>query len=293
MEAQMTGKAETLVDGLTVPEGPRWHNGRLWFSDMHASRVCTVDLSGRIELVAEVAGKPSGLGWTTGNSLLIVSIIQRRVLRLEAGKLELFADLSLHTSSPCNDMVSDDRGRSWVGDIGFDLFAGAEPSPGRIWHVGSEGLCHLAADGLAFPNGMVITANGQRLIAAETFGERLTCFDIGSDGSLSNRREFAACQGAYPDGICLDADGAVWVADPASNRAFLIREGGQVIKTVTVAEDRHVYACALGGDDGRTLFLCTSSKFSHDQSWETKPGRIEVFRVDVPSGGLQNSSERP
>jgi sugar lactone lactonase YvrE len=293
----MDDKAETLLDGLIQPEGPRWHDGRLWFSDMHAARVCAVDPSGNIELVAEVAGKPSGLGWTVGNKLLVVSMTQRRVLRMENGRLEPFADLSPLTPGPCNDMVSDELGRAWVGDMGYDWFASAEPKPGRIYHVDPDGLCALAAGDLAFPNGMVITVDGQRLIVAETYGERLTCFDIGSDGSLTNRRAFAKCQGAYPDGICLDADGSVWVADPASNRAFLVRDGGDVIKAVAVAEGRHVYACALGGNDGRTLFLCTSCAPSkiRDKAWEAQPGRIECFRVDVPGAGwrLEGRSSRP
>jgi sugar lactone lactonase YvrE len=284
-ETQMNGHIETLLDGLSVPEGPRWHDGRLWFSDIYSDRVYATDLSGNAEVIAEVAGHPSGLGWTAGNKLLVVSVLERRVLRMEGGLLQPFADLSVHTTSPCNDLVSDGSGRVWVGEMGFDWLAGAEHRPGRIWYVAPNGVCVLAADGLAFPNGMVITLDGKRLIAAETFGNRLTSFDIAADNCLINRREFAACDGAYPDGMCLDTEGAIWVADPSSNRAMRIVDGGHVAQTVTVAEGRYVFACALGGEDERTLFLCTSS-VRDAASREAKQGRIEIVHVDVPGVGL-------
>jgi sugar lactone lactonase YvrE len=279
----MSGHVETLLDGLSVPEGPRWHDGRLWFSDIYADRVWAVDTSGNTELIAEVPGHPSGLGWATGNRLLVVSVLERRVLRMEHGRLLPFADLSTHAAGPCNDMVSDGNGRAWVGDIGFDWFAGAEPKPGRIWYVAPDGSCVLAADGLAFPNGMVITGNGQRLIAAESLGNRLSCFDIAVDGRLINSRIFAVYDGV-PDGICLDAEGAIWVANPRSNQATRILDGGHVTQVVTVAEGRYVYACALGGEDLRTLLLCTSVRGVAAR--EEKQGRIEIVRVDVPGIGV-------
>jgi sugar lactone lactonase YvrE len=148
-------------------------------------------------------------------------------------------------------MVTDSAGRSWVGDIGFDWFADAERRPGRIWYVAPDGTCRLAADGLSFPNGMVITDDGKRLIVAESLGGKLSRFDIASDGRLVNPCDFAVCDDA-PDGICLDAEGAIWVADPWSNQARRIFEGGRVAQTVKIAEGRHVYACALGGPERRS-----------------------------------------
>jgi sugar lactone lactonase YvrE len=277
-------KPKTLLDGLSVPEGPRWHDGRLWFSDLFAHCVRAVDLSGRAEMVAELADLPSGLGWTTENQLLVVSIIDRRVLRMERGKLRPFADLSGFSTGGCNDMVVDGAGRAWVGNIGYDYFGGAERKPGSIVRVSASGSCSPAADGLEFPNGMVVTPDGGKLIVAETFGNRLTGFDIAADGALTGRRVFARCDGVLPDGICLDADGAVWVADPATNRAMRILDGGEVVRTVTVAEGRYVYACALGGADRRTLFMCTSS-VRGAASREAKQGRIEIAPVEVPGVG--------
>jgi sugar lactone lactonase YvrE len=282
----MNAHVETLLDGLSVPEGPRWHDGRLWFSDLYSDRVYAVSLSGNAEVIAEVAGHPSGLGWTTGNRLLVVSVLEQRVLAMANGRLQPFADLSSHARGPCNDMVSDDSGRVWVGDMGFDWFAGAERRPGSIWYVGPDGACTLAADGLVFPNGMVITGDGKRLIAAETFANRLTSFDIADDGRLINRRAFAACDGAYPDGICLDAEGAIWVADPGSNRVMRVLDGGHVAQVVTVAESRNVYACALGGEDQGTLFLCTSVRGIAAR--EGKLGRIEIVDFPPRSGGLRS-----
>jgi sugar lactone lactonase YvrE len=280
----MKDKPETLLDGLSVPEGPRWHDGKLWFSDMWFHCIRVVDLSGQSDVVAELADRPSGLGWTKENQLLAVSMIDRRVLRMERGELRPFAELSAFSTGACNDMVVDSTGRAWVGNMGYDFFGGAERKPGSIVHVSAGGSCSLAADGLEFPNGMVITPDGDKLIVAETFGNQLTAFDIATDGSLTHRRVFARCNGVVPDGICLDADGAVWVADPGTNRAIRILDGGEVAQTITVAEGRYVYACALGGSERRTLFMCTSS-VRGAASREAKQGRIEIAQVDVPGVG--------
>ncbi len=277
-------KIETLIDGLAFPEGPRWHDGKLWFSDLFAGVVRTVDLSGRSELVAEVAARPSGLGWTADGRLLVVSMNDRRLLRLASDGLQVFADLSPYATGPCNDMVVDGEGRAWIGNFGFDMFAAAPRRPAGIVRVDPGGDCVLAADGLEFPNGMVVTPDGGTLIVAESYGGRLTRFDIGADGALANRLVFAALDGVAPDGICLDAEGAVWVADARANRALRVLEGGRVAQTVQIAEGRCVYACALGGSDRRTLFLCTSSVRGPD-SREAKQGRIEITRVSVAGAG--------
>ncbi len=280
----MSAKVETLLDGLAFPEGPRWHDGKLWFSDIHGGVVRAVELSGRAELIAEVAEQPSGLGWTTDNKLLVVSMNDRRLLRMDDGALRPYADLSALATGPCNDMVVDAHGRAYVGNFGFDMFAGAERKPAGIVRVDPDGRCTLAADGLDFPNGMTITPDGGALIAAESYGNRLTRFDIAEDGTLSGRRVFAELPGVVPDGICLDAEGAVWVAHARANQALRVLDGGRIAQTVSVPEGRAVYACALGGADRRTLFLCTSA-VRGPESRDAKQGRIEIARVDVAGAG--------
>jgi sugar lactone lactonase YvrE len=275
---------ETLLDGLRFPEGPRWHDGRLWFSDMYGPVVRAMDPSGRSEIVAEVAGHPSGLGWTADGRLLVVSMNDRRLLRMEDGALRPFADLSAFAGGPCNDMVVDGAGRAYVGNFGFDMFGGAERRTAAIVRVDPDGTATVAADGFEFPNGTVITPDGRSLIVAESYGHRLTRFDVAEDGSLSGRRLFAELGDIVPDGICLDAEGAVWVANPRSNQAFRVFEGGRIAGTVEVAEGRGVYACALGGADRRTLFLCTSTALGPDAA-TGRHGRIEAASVAVPGAG--------
>ncbi len=280
----MSAKVETLLDGLAFPEGPRWHDGKLWFSDIFGGVVRALDLSGRAELIAEVAERPSGLGWTADNKLLVVSMNDRRLLRMDDGALRPYADLSALAAGPCNDMVTDAHGRAWVGNFGFNMFAGAQRQPAGIVRVDPGGACTLAADGLDFPNGMVVTPDGGALIAAESYANRLTWFDIAEDGTLSGRRVFAELPGVVPDGICLDAEGAVWVAHARANQALRVLDGGRIAQTVSVAEGRAVYACALGGADRRTLFLCTSA-VRGPESRDAKQGRIEIARVEVAGDG--------
>ncbi len=280
----MSATVETLLDGLAFPEGPRWHDGKLWFSDIFGGVVRAVDLAGRAELVAEVAERPSGLGWTVDNRLLVVSMNDRRLLCMEGAALRPFADLAPHATGPCNDMVVDGEGRIWVGNFGFDMFAGAERRPAAIIHVDRNGAASVAAEGLDFPNGMAVTPDGTLLIVAESYGNRLTRFDIGGNGALSNPRPFATLPGVVPDGICLDAEGAVWVAHARANQTLRVLEGGRIAQTVSVEEGRAVYACALGGSDRRTLFLCTNAARGPDAR-EARQGRIEITRVDVPGAG--------
>ncbi len=280
----MSGNVETLLEGLAFPEGPRWHDDRFWFSDIFAETVCTVDLSGGTEVIAEVAARPSGLGWTTCNELLVVSMNDRQLLRMEDGALCPFTDLSAFATGPCNDMVVDGRGRAYIGNFGFDMFGGAERRPGAIIGVDVDGTVSLAAAELDFPNGMVVTPDGRALIAAESYGNRLSRFTIAVDGTLVDRRLFAELDNVVPDGICLDAEGAVWVADARANRALRVLDGGRIAQTVTVAEGRAVYACALGGPDRQTLLLCTSAARG-PESRVVRQGRIEMTRVAVRGAG--------
>ena len=271
---------EVLVDGLAFPEGPRWRDGRLWFSDMHHHVVMTVDPDGKTEEVVRVEQRPSGLGWLPDGRLLVVSMEDRRVLRLEAGGLVPHADLSHIASWHCNDMVVDGRGRAYVGNFGFDHDSGAAPGTAALALVHPDGRAEVAAEGLSFPNGSVITPDGRTLVVGETWGGCLTAFTIGDDGRLSERREWARLEGAVPDGICLDAEGAIWVASPISNQFLRVLEGGEVTHRLTA--DRMAIACMLGGDDGRTLFALTSKTTKPDEAPRLLSGRIETARVEVP-----------
>ncbi len=277
-------QTETLLEGLAFPEGPRWHAGRLWFSDIFGYAVHAVDLAGRDEVIARVPQHPSGLGWTTDDRLLVVSMNDRRLLRMEGDTLRPFADLGAFAGGPCNDMVVNEAGRAYIGNFGFDMFANAERQQAAIIRVDPNGTASVAAAGLDFPNGMVVTPDGRTLIAAESYGHRLTAFAIGEDGSLSNRRVFAELGDVVPDGICLDAEGAVWVAHARANKALRVFDGGRIAETVEVPEGRGVYACALGGADRQTLFLCTCT-VRGPESEAARQGRIEMAQVGVPGAG--------
>jgi sugar lactone lactonase YvrE len=275
---------QVVLDGLTFPEAPRWREGRLWFSDFFSHRVLILEADGGIETVVEVPRQPSGLGWTPEGRLLVVSMLDHKLLRLDAGGLVEAGDMSAFATGPSNDMVVDAAGRAYVGNFGYDRHHGeAERSAGMVC-VDPEGGVTRVADELVFPNGCVITEDGATLIVAETFADRLTAFDIDGEGNLSGRRLFAALGGAYPDGICLDAEGAAWFADPRNNRVSRVFEGGRIDRTIATGE-RGAYACMLGGEDRRTLFICTNTT-SGPPAAEAKAGRIETIRVDVPGAGL-------
>jgi len=205
-----------LVEGLRFPEGPRWHEGRLWCSDQHDRRVLAISPDGTVESIVEVPQCPSGLGWLPDGRLLVVSMHDRKLLRLDPDGLTEVADLSEHATWHCNDMVVDAAGRAYIGNFGFDIDGGpTDPVPAVIVRVDPDGSVHVAADDIRFPNGTVITPDGQTLIVAESYGACLTAFDVDRDGGLSNRRRWAKLRGAVPDGICLDAEGVDLVRVPA------------------------------------------------------------------------------
>jgi sugar lactone lactonase YvrE len=276
---------EVILDGLTFAEAPRWRDGALWFSDFYTHRVLRVGPQGRMEVVAEVPGRPSGLGWARDGALLVVSMLDRLLLRFAGGELAVMADLSVLATGPCNDMVVDAAGRAYVGNFGFDRHRGESPRTACIARVDPDGRVTRAADDLMFPNGTVITRDGRTLVVAETFANRLTAFDVDAEGALSGRRVFAQLDGCFPDGICLDADGAVWVADARAPRVLRVLEGGRVERTVPLEAGRCAFACMLGGDDRRTLFVCTNTG-SGPAMAEKTDGRIEAVRVPVPGAGL-------
>ncbi|UCE85924.1 MAG: SMP-30/gluconolactonase/LRE family protein [Deltaproteobacteria bacterium] len=280
----MHRETTVLLDGLAFPEGPRWRDGKLWFSDMHARAVMTVDATGSAETVVDVPGQPSGLGWLPDGRLLIVSMTDRRLLRLDPDGLAEVANLEALASFHCNDMVVDGGGCAYVGNFGFDLDARETPKPAEIVRVTPEGDARIVADDLDFPNGSVITPDGRTLIVGESFGACLTAFDIEADGSLGGRRVWARLERAVPDGICLDAEGAIWVASPVSAEVLRVHEGGAVSDRVKVSTQ--AFACMLGGDDRRTLFVCTATTSRGDEARAQRAGRIETARVESPGAGL-------
>jgi sugar lactone lactonase YvrE len=280
----MLHDTKTLLDGLLFPEGPRWHDGKLWFSDIQGLHVMTVDLDGKAEKIVEVQCCPSGLGWLPDGRMLVVSMMDRRLLRLDASGLSEIADLSDLASFHCNDMVVDKKGRAYIGNFGFDLAANATVQPAEIVLVTPDGKAEVAAENLYFPNGSVITPDGRTLIVAETWGNRLTAFDIESDGSLKNRHIWADLKGVFPDGICLDAEGAVWVAAPHPGEVLRVHNGGNVTHRLRVSTKP--YACMLGGVDRRTLFICTAGSFDPEEVRAKPGGKIEIIDVEVPGVGL-------
>jgi len=280
----MVLETTVLIDGLVFPESPRWHNGKLWFSDMHAHRVMTIDLNGNAETVVEVPGQPSGLGWLPDGRLLVVSMTDRRLLRLDPAGLAEVADLRKLASFHCNDMVVDQQGRAYVGNFGFDLIEQQPFAPAEIVLVTPDGDARVVADEMAFPNGTVITPDGRTLIVGETLGQRLTAFDIEPDGSLTGRRIWAEIEQATPDGICLDAENAIWVASPLSGEVLRLHEGGEVTHRVKVTTQ--AFACMLGGSDRRTLFALTAEAMHPDEARAKASGRVETVQVDVPGAGL-------
>ena len=276
-----------LLDGLKFPEGPRWHEGRLWFSDMHAHRVMTVEESGQTSIICEVPNRPSGLGFTPDGRLLVVSMTDRKLLCLNGNLgLKEVSDISLLAGGDANDMVVDDQARSYIGNFGFDYSNDEKFKPASLVMVRPDGVALVVAEELLFPNGSVITPDGGRLIVAETYGRRLTAFDINKeDGTLSNRRIWAEVDPATPDGICLDAEGAIWVASPVTEEFIRVLEGGVVTDRIKLPPGKGAYACMLGGADGRTLFLCTSEGSQQDRVEGRSQGWIETVRVDVPGAG--------
>jgi sugar lactone lactonase YvrE len=275
---------DIVVDGLTFAEAPRWRDGKLWFSDFYSHRVMTVDSARRVETVLEVPQRPSGLGWTPDGALLVVSMLDRSLLRVENGRARVLADLSSVATGPCNDMVVDAAGRAYVGNFGFDRHQGEPERTACIARVDPDGRVTRAAEDLRFPNGTVITPDGRTLIVAETLAHRLTAFDVDASRGLSNRRVFAEIEGCFPDGICLDAEGAVWVADARNPRVVRVLDGGRIERTIFTG-DRFAFACMLGGDDRRTLFVVTNTG-SGPAMADKRDGRIESVRVDVAGAGL-------
>jgi sugar lactone lactonase YvrE len=281
----LTSTPKTILANLAFPEGPRWRDGRLWFSDMHAHEVVAMAPDGARETIYAAEGPVSGLGWLPDGRLVIVSMADMRLLRRERdGRIVPHADLSGIATGLCNDMVIDAHGRAYVGNFGFD-FPGGKLKPAVMAMADAQGRVTAAADELMFPNGTVITPDGKTLIVGETLAGRMTAFDVAADGSLSNRRVWAQLPArAVPDGCCLDAEGAIWVASPTTNEVIRLKEGGEVAERIDTG--RGAYACMLGGDDRRTLYVLTCVSSNPEECARDRTGRIEAVQVEVPGAGL-------
>jgi sugar lactone lactonase YvrE len=293
----MTATAATILSGFGFLEAPRWHEDRIWFSDFYTYRVLSAREDGSdLRTEAEVPQQPAGLGWLPDGRLLVASMRDRKVLRREVdGTLVTHADLGGYATGHANDMVVDDQGRAYVGNFGFDLMSGAPLETASLHRVDPDGTVTQAAGDLWFPNGSVITPDGV-LIVNETFGNRCTAFDLTPDGQLANRRTWAefgplpadraldkALAGATvaADGGCLDAQGALWIADAIGGRLIRVMEGGEI--TDELRPDSPVYACALGGADGRTLYACAAPDFDEKARSAAQEAALIAYRVQVPA----------
>jgi sugar lactone lactonase YvrE len=287
------GALTPFVQGLAFPEGPRWHEGRLWCSDIADGKVLRIGEDSATEVVVEGLRRPSGLGWLPDGRLLVVEGETRRLLRRDGARWVTHADLSALVSFSLNEMVVDASGRAYVGNWGFDFEAHARPAPTVLVVVEPEGAARVVADGLVFPNGSVITPDGATLLVAETHAGRISAFERRTDGSLHGHRAWATLERAWPDGICLDAEGAVWLASPPTQEVVRVHAGGAIVQRVPTPGD--AVACMLGGADRRTLFVLSTRLIERDAPGrpfngpqrlrELRAGRIDTMRVEVSGAG--------
>jgi sugar lactone lactonase YvrE len=290
-----------LIEGGTYFECPRWHEGRWWVSDFYRHAVFAYDAEGREEKVIEVDEQPSGLGWMPGGDLLVVSMKDRRVLRRSPdGAVTEHADVSELARGHLNDMIVDRQGRAYAGSFGFDLMGGGEPAMAALVRIDPDGTATIAAEDLWFPNGMVITDDGT-LIVAETFAARLTAFRIQADGALAERRVWAQVEDSpdsadtetmlsavtfAPDGCALDAEGHVWAANALGGPVCRVAPGGAVVDELAIPDGLGVFACGLGGEDGRTLIACAAPDFDEAARSAAREAVLLTTTVEVPHGGL-------
>ncbi|UPK74848.1 SMP-30/gluconolactonase/LRE family protein [Nocardioidaceae bacterium SCSIO 66511] len=290
----MSRQVEVFADGFSYAIAPRWRDGRLWVSDMYTPAVLAIDLGGAVEHVVEVPGQPSGIGWLPDDRLVVASMRDHRILRLEAsGELVTYADLTpLHPAGHLNELIVSTNGFTYVGDFGYDLMGGGPMRTARLYRVSVDGDVDVVADGLYLPNGMVLTPEST-LLVAETLGNRVTEFDVGTDGALTNRRAWATLEAASgtsastpaaPVGMCADVEGAVWVADALGNRVLRVLRGA-IVEEISTGK-LGAYGCMLGGNDGRTLYVCAAPSFAERERRHTRDGVLLAVQVDVPRGAL-------
>ncbi|HAT46071.1 MAG TPA: gluconolaconase [Ktedonobacter sp.] len=273
-------EVQTLLTGLAFGESPRWHDGRLWFSNWGAQEIVAVDLEGKSEVIVRMPSFPFSIDWLPDGRMLVVSGREGLLLRWETdGELLTHADLS-GLARVWNEIVVDDRGNAYVNGGGFDLLAGEAFAPGIIALVTPDGSVRQVADGIAFPNGMAVTPDTKTLIVAESYAKRLTAFDIEATGLLSNRRVWADLGDGVPDGICIDAEGAVWYGDVPNKRCVRVREGGEVLETIDL--DRGCFACMLGGVNKQTLFLM-AAEWGGPAAMAEAPRTGQVLTAQAPA----------
>jgi sugar lactone lactonase YvrE len=277
---------QVLTSGLVVAESPRWHDGRLWLSNWGAQEVIAIGLDGESEVVARVSTTiPFSIDWLPDGRLLIVSGPESLLLRQEPdGSLVTHADLNEVSGLGFNEIVVDGRGNIYLNGAGFDMMAGAEFAPGLVAVVTPDGSARRVADDVAFPNGMAVTPDDSTLIVADSYAKELTAFDISADGGLSNRHVWADLGDGVPDGICIDAEGAVWYADVPNKCCVRVREGGEVLQTVEA--DRGCFACMLGGPDGTTLFILAAEWHGPAKMFDGPPsGQVLIAEAPAPHAG--------
>ncbi|MBS1883631.1 MAG: SMP-30/gluconolactonase/LRE family protein [Actinobacteria bacterium] len=292
----MVRDVEVLIEGRSFLEGPRWHDGRLYLSDFFGLEVLAIAPGGEPEVVCDVPQQPSGLGFDPEGRLLVVSMLDRRLLRLEDGELVELGELSRLAAFPANDMTVDGQGRAYVGNFGWNYGVDDEIEAADLVRIDPDGTTSLAAAGVVFPNGCVVTPDGGTLLLSETFAGRISAWDVAADGTLANRRVWAdlapGCEWRtvpeavasglpLPDGIALDAEGALWIGDAAGSGALRVAEGGEILDTVPTGE-LSAYAVALGGEDRRTLYMCTSPPLLQTDPSVDHRASLRAYRVDVP-----------
>jgi sugar lactone lactonase YvrE len=295
-------RLDVLLEGGGFFEAPRWHEGSWWVSDFYPGTVMTVSPDGATSEVLVVEHQPSGLGWMPDGSLLVTSMKDHRVLRRSpAGAVSVHADLSAFCGGHANDMVVDAAGRAYIGEFGFDFQAFADPAPASLMRIDPDGTVAVLADDMLFPNGSVITPDGGTLIVGETAGARYTAFTLASDGSVTDRRVWAQVAETpalgplaqtlpqlkfAPDGCTLDADGCIWAADAVGARCARVAPGGEIIDQIPAPEGLGIFACMLGGEDGRTLLLCAAPDFLEANRAQAREAVLLTATVEVPHAGL-------
>ncbi|HEX7116459.1 MAG TPA: SMP-30/gluconolactonase/LRE family protein [Steroidobacter sp.] len=295
-----TSRVRCVADGFTFLEAPRWHDGRLYVSDFFSHRVLSFDAAGRMHPVCEVSGQPSGLGFMPDGSLLVVSMLDRRLLRLYAGRLCEFANLAPFSAFPCNDMIVHPSGRAYIGNFGWDIANDQRIRSTRLLLVEANGSVNALEHELVFPNGMVILP-GEVLLVSETFAARVSQFDIEPSGALSLRSVWASFSSQrfsttteavaagvpLPDGLCLDAEGAVWMGDAAGRGALRVAPGGRILERVDTSP-LTVFAATLGGMDGRTLYMCAGPSMSSKEGAADNSSALLACRVAVPAATMSS-----
>src|SRR5688500_7820632 len=291
----------TVLEGGSYFEGPRWHDGTWWVSDFYRRTVSRVTVDGEETVVLEVEGQPSGLGWLPDGALVVTSMKDRRILRVDDGEVTTLADIGAVCGGHANDLVVDAHGHVFVGDLAFDLMGGGTPEPTSLKRVDPDGSVHVVAEGMWTPNGMAITPDGGTLLVGETLGNRITAFDLAPDGSVTNRRPWALFGepptgttiaevmgqlALAPDGCTLDAEGHLWVADGLGGRAVRLGPGGTIVEEIPAPEGMGLFACQLGGEDGRTLLMCCAPDFFEHTRAPVREAVLVATEVAVPHAGL-------